>query len=108
MYSSSTLTPAGSLAASNAMLFFGLPTPPNNSIQKLTCGQIPPMITISNHLKHLADSPCIAQVDEATRPRKRRSTAQLKDALLDGGPISKQRRPCKKRIHQSCLHLSVR
>jgi hypothetical protein len=45
----------------------------------------------------LRDAQELLQVDESTLSRNRRRIAQLKDALLDGGPISKQRRPYKKR-----------
>jgi hypothetical protein len=45
----------------------------------------------------LHDAQELLQVDEGTLSRNRRRIAQLKDALLDGGPISKQRRPYRKR-----------
>src|ERR1700682_523086 len=45
----------------------------------------------------------ILQVDEGTLSRNRRRIAQLKDALLDSGQISRQRKPYKNgpscRIH---------
>jgi len=55
----------------------------------------------------LRDAQELLQVDEGTFSRNRRRIAQLKDALLDGGPISKQRRPYRKRAsRQGLRHLS--
>jgi hypothetical protein len=53
------------------------------------------------------DAQELLQVDEGTLSRNRRRIAQLKNALLDAGPISKQCRPYRKRAsRQGLRHLS--
>jgi len=55
----------------------------------------------------LRDAQELLQTDGTTLNRNRRRIAQLKDALLDGGQIPKQRKPYRKPAsRQGLRHLS--